>query len=829
MATASAIEPESLWELGERLGYAVRVTWSREQGVDCVDVLFERPGDDAQRRSWVPGRRPVTRTSSAQANNPLQTRQSQQLAPALRSYLQAKLPEYMIPSAFVMLERLPLTPNGKVDRRALPAPEKGRSSLRDRYVQPRTAVERQLAQIWMEVLGLAEVGIHDNFFELGGHSLLATQVVSRIRTTFTVELPLRVLFESPTVAELALRVEGVPSTELPPIVPTPRQDELPLSFAQQRLWFLDQMGMGGAYNMPLVLRLKGNLDQEALRRAFGEIVRRHEALRTTFTSRDGQPRQVIHPADRWVLPVEDLSQLAASEREDEAQRRSLQEGQRPFDLSRQLPLRTMLLRLDEQDHVLLIMLHHIVSDGWSLGVLVRELTSLYTAFTEGRPSPLAELPVQYADFARWQRNWLQGDLLEQELSYWRQQLGGCSVLALPTDRPRPAVQTYAGAMQVHTLPADLHQALERLNQSSGVTLYMTMLAAFQVLLSRYTGQDDIVVGSPIANRNRQEIEGLIGFFVNSLAMRTELSDNPTFKELLDRVRKTTLEAYAHQDLPFEKLVEELQPERDLSQNPLFQIMFAVQNAPMEDLLLPGLTLSHGVADITTTRFDMEWHLWEDADKVQVVALYNTDLFDATTIERMLGHYRQLLQGIVADPMQRVSQLPLLHADERRQLLADWNDTQATYPSDQTIPELFEAQVARTPNAVAVVFGQQQLDYAQLNARANQLAHHLRSLGVGPESRVGVCLERSPEMVVALLGTLKAGGAYVPLDPSYPRVRLAYGPTPAPHRGTQQQRAGLPEAITVILLDAQGVLDRAHTCDPTDADRVCACCRSTPPT
>ena len=594
VVAASGIEPEALWELGERLGYAVRVTWSREQGVDCVDVLLEQPRDDAHRRYWIPGRRPVTRTSSAQGNNPLQTRQSQQLAPALRSYLQAKLPEYMVPSAFVMLERLPLTPNGKVDRRALPAPETARPSLSDQYVLPRTPVERQLAQIWGEVLGLPEVGVHDNFFELGGHSLLATQVVSRIRTTFAVELPLRVLFEAATVAELALRVEGGASAELPPIVATPRQDELPLSFAQQRLWFLDQMGTGGAYNMPLALRLKGNLDREALRRAFGEIVRRHEALRTTFSSRDGEPCQVIHPADCWELPVEDLSQLAASEREEEARRRSLEEGQRPFDLSHQLPLRTMLLRLDEQEHVLLIMLHHIVSDGWSLGVLVRELTSLYTAFVEGRPSPLTELPVQYADFAKWQRDWLQGDLLEQELSYWRQQLGGCSVLALPTDRPRPAVQTYAGAMHLHTLPADLHQALGGLNQSTGVTLYMTLLAAFQVLLSRYTGQDDIVVGSPIANRNRQEIEGLIGFFVNSLAMRTDLSDNPTFAELLNRVRKTTLEAYAHQDLPFEKLVDELQPERDLSQNPLFQIMFAVQNAPMEELLLPELTLVAGL-------------------------------------------------------------------------------------------------------------------------------------------------------------------------------------------------------------------------------------------
>ena len=511
---------------------------------------------------------------------------------------------------------MPLTPNGKVDRRALPAPETRRGpALSEQYVLPRTPVEQHLVEIWCAVLGLDRVGVLDNFFELGGHSLLATQVVSRIRSAFAVELPLRALFEAPTVAELALRVEGGPSALLPPIVPTPRQGELPLSFAQQRLWFLDQMGTAQAYNMPLALWLKGNLDREALRRTFGEIVRRHEALRTTFTSRDGRPHQIIHPAEGWELPVEDLGHLSAAEREEAARRRSIEESTRTFDLSDQLPLRTMLLRLDEQEHVLLIMLHHIVSDGWSLGVLVRELTSLYTAFVEGGPSPLPELPVQYADFAKWQRGWLQGDMLEHELSYWRQQLGGCSVLALPTDRPRPAVQTYAGAMHVHTLPAELCESLERLNQSCGVTLYMTLLSAFQVLLSRYTGQDDIVVGSPIANRNREEIEGLIGFFVNSLAMRSDLSDNPSFAELLNRVRKTTLEAYAHQDLPFEKLVEELQPERDLSQNPLFQIMFAVQNAPLSLVQMPGLTAMYFNSDVTSTRFDLEFDIWESRECV----------------------------------------------------------------------------------------------------------------------------------------------------------------------------------------------------------------------
>jgi Condensation domain len=459
------------------------------------------------------------------------------------------------------------------------------------------------------------------------------------------------------VAELALRVEGGPTADLPPITPTSREDELPLSFAQQRLWFLDQMGTAEAYNMPICLRLKGTLDREALRRAFEEIVKRHESLRTTFASRDGRPHQVIHDVPAWELRLIQPNETRTDEeREATARRLATEELARPFDLSRDLPLRTRLLELDRNDHLLLATLHHIASDGWSLGVLTRELQALYTAFVKGEPSPLPELPTQYADFAAWQRQWLRGDRLERELSYWREQLRDCTVLELPTDRPRSQVPTYAGAIVAQSLPSDLREALERLSQSEGATLYMTMLAAFQILMSRYTGQTDVVVGSPIANRNRREIEGLVGFFVNSLAMRSTFADDPTFRELLRRVRKTTLEAYAHQDLPIEKLVEDLAPHRSLGGTPLFNVMFAIQNAPFEELELPGLTLAREAAEITTTRFDMEWHVWEHPGDLTLVVFHRTDLFERATIEKMIRGFEFLLRRTVADVETRVRAL-----------------------------------------------------------------------------------------------------------------------------------------------------------------------------
>jgi amino acid adenylation domain-containing protein len=717
----------------------------------------------------------------------------------LHAFLQAELPHYMIPSAFVLLESLPLSPNGKVDRRGLPAPDQTRPTLADAFVAPRTPVEEVLASIWADILGLERVGIHDNFFELGGHSLLATQVITRLQAAFQVEVPLRRLFETPTIADLALAIEtaqdnGVElqTATIAPVAREPYdikrsalgatdgsgQEEVlvfPTSFAQQRLWFLAEFEPESpAYSIPAAYRLSGPLNVPLLAQSLNAIVRRHEALRTTFAAVDGQPLQVVAPHRPLTLPVVDLRGLPDGAKEDQAMRLATEDVRSPFDLAHGPLFRATLVQLAEEEYVLLLNMHHIVSDGWSMGVLIQELTALYKAFSAGNPSPLPELPIQYADYAVWQRQWLQGDVLQQQLSYWQRQLGGSpSVLELPTDRPRPPAQTYRGTRQSLLLPKPLTDALRALSQREGVTLFMTLLATFQTLLQRYTGQDDLLVGSPIANRKRAEIEGLIGFFVNTLVLRTDLSGNPTFRELLRRVREVALGAYAHQDLPFEQLVEELQPERRLSHSPLFQVMFSLQNAPRQALYLPSLTLTPLTLGSGTAKFDLTLSLVEEASGLVASWEYNTDLFDPATITRMGGHFQTLLAGIVADPMQRLSDLPLLTAAERRQLLIEWNRTTTEYPKHRCLPQLFEAQVAHTPDATAVVFGDQQLTYRELNARANQLAHHLQKLRIGPEALVAICLERSLAMVVGLLGTLKAGAAYVPLDPTYPRERLAF--------------------------------------------------------
>ncbi|MBW4575169.1 MAG: amino acid adenylation domain-containing protein [Aphanothece sp. CMT-3BRIN-NPC111] len=564
----------------------------------------------------------------------------------------------------------------------------------------------------------------------------------------------------------------------------------PASFAQARLWFFDQLVPGNPfYNVVTAVRLIGSLNLAALQQTFNEIVRRHEALRTTFSIVEGQPVQVIRASaiGSGVAPIVDLRYLPVTEREAEAQRLVIQEAQRPFDLTTGPLLRVTLLQLGEAEHILLLNLHHIVADDWSIGVLMREMGVLYTAFVSEESSPLPELPIQYADFAHWQREWLQGEVLAVQLTYWQQQLKGISMLNLPTDRPRPAVQTYKGAAQFLELPPPLNDALEALSQQEGVTLFMTLLAAFQTLLYRYTHQEDIAVGSAIANRNRSEIESLIGFFVNSLVLRTDLSGNPTFQELLSRVREVTLGAYSHQDLPFEKLVEELHPERNLSHHPLFQVVFGFQNAPSPALDLPGLVASFINIEAKTTRFDLEFHLWDSKEGfrniygdqwkhsqgLRGVVVYNTDLFDRATITRMLGHFQTLLENIVANPQARVADVPLMSKAELHQLLVEWNNTQADYPQNKCIHQLFEAQVEKTPDAVAVVFENEQLTYRELNIRSNKIAHYLKKMGVGAEVKVGICLERSLEMIVGMLGILKAGGAYVPLDSSYPRDRLAF--------------------------------------------------------
>jgi amino acid adenylation domain-containing protein len=553
----------------------------------------------------------------------------------------------------------------------------------------------------------------------------------------------------------------------------------PLSFAQQRLWFLDQFEPNNPfYNLPKAIHMKGALNMEALRKSLDAIVARHESLRTTIDSVDGKPIQVISENRALDLSLIDLSESPRAEREKEMQRLLKEESQRPFNLSQDLMLRAALLRLGQEEHVLFLVMHHIASDGWSMAVLSKELTELYESFVTGKPSPLPELPIQYADFSVWQRNWLQGEVLETQFSYWKNQLDGAPpLLELPTDRPRPAIQTYRGSKESVVLTTDLSEALKALSQREGVTLFMTLLAVFKTLLYRYIGQEDIVVGSPIANRTRVETESLIGFFVNTLALRTDLSGNPSFRELLGRVRDVAFGAYAHQDFPFEKLVAELQPERNMRYSPFLQVMFVLQNAPRNPLELSDLTLTPLEFDHETAKFDLAFDLAlemvEKPEGLSCSLWHNADLFDAATIFRMLGHYQTLLEGIVTNPDQRIGDLPLLTAAERHQLLVEWNDTRADYPKDCCIHQLFEAQAEQTPDAIAVVFEDQQLTYRELNARANQLAHHLRKLGVGPEVLVGICLERSLEMVVGLLGILKAGGAYVPLDPTYPRERLAF--------------------------------------------------------
>ena len=558
-----------------------------------------------------------------------------------------------------------------------------------------------------------------------------------------------------------------------PLKPVGRDGDLPLSFAQQRLWFLDQLGSDSAYNIPLAIRLMGLPNIKALEDSLNEIVRRHEALRTTFSTSGGHPVQVIAAKLSLEMPLLDLSGQPKAEREIQAKRLAREAAMHRFDLCKGPLFNAALIRLSRDEHILLLTMHHIITDGWSMGVFTAELAKLYKAFCNGEVCPLPELPIQYADFAHWQRDWLRGEVLEDQLSYWRKQLEGVPVLQLFTDRPRPAIQTHNGARQNLAFSPTLTGALIDLSKRQGVTLFMTMLAAFQTLLFRYTGQEDIVVGSPVANRNRTEIEGLIGFFVNSLAMRTDLSGNPTFLELLRRVQNVALGAYQHQDLPFEKLVEKLNPERDMSHNPLFQIVFAIQNISAEELQLPGLTLSLFPIERVTVGFDLEIHLWEKPAGLTGMVVYNTDLFDDATIARLLRHYEILLENIVADPEQRISDVQLLSNSERQQLLVGWNDTSTCFPDDRCIHHLFEAQVERTPNAVALGFGEEQLTYQHLNRRANQLAHHLQCLGVGPEVLVGICVERSLDMVVGLLGILKAGGAYVPLDPQYPPTRLCY--------------------------------------------------------
>ncbi|MCG1043369.1 amino acid adenylation domain-containing protein [Mycetohabitans sp. B8] len=703
------------------------------------------------------------------------TEADESLASTLCAHVAASLPEYMVPSAFVQLDVLPLTPNGKLDRRALPAPDDN-AFVHQAYEAPQGELECMLATIWAELLGVERVSRHDSFFALGGHSLLAVRLMNRV-AALGVPLPLTALFAAPTLAALAAALNAQrasDSSALPTITPVSRAGALPLSFAQQRLWFLAQLdGASDAYHIPLALRVRGPLNRGAWQQALDALLVRHEALRSVFVNIDGQPQAQLLSAETGV-PMTWHNLRGLPDANTQLARLSAGETQAPFDLARGPLMRACGIQLVDDEHVILLVQHHIVSDGWSIGVMVRELSALYRAACEGQADPLPPLSIQYPDYAAWQRQWLSGERLQAQSDYWRATLADAPVLLeLSTDRPRPAQQSFAGAQVPIRIDAQTTGALKRVSQAHGATLFMTVLAAWSAVLSRLSGQDDLVIGTPSANRNHYQIEPLIGFFVNTLALRMDLSGKPDVTQLLERVRRTTLEAQAHQDLPFEQVVEIVQPPRRLEHTPLFQVMFAWQNNETVAWDLPGLAVQSMELNYDVVKFDLELGLYEAGEEIVGSLSYATALFDRATIERHVGYLQAMLQAIVAGGQQPVAHVELLAPAERTLLLETWNATQRDYPAHQYIHQLFEAQVVRTPEATALVYEDQMLSYTELNAQANRLAHHLIGLGVAPDARVAICVERSPALVVGLLAILKAGGAYVPLDPAYPPERLAY--------------------------------------------------------
>lgn len=701
---------------------------------------------------------------------------------SLRDFAAETLPQHMVPSAFVVMEKLPLTPNGKIDRNALPVPTHTRAQVREGYKAPSTPNESMLANIWTEILKIKEPGIDDNFFELGGHSLLAAQVISRIRETLEVEVPIRTFFELPTIAGLAgklssLRAKSAFST--PTLTSMTRNRTLPLSFTQQRLWFVDRLeGQSTEYHIAEAFRLRGKLNHGALEEAINEIVARHEILRTHFGEIEGEPVQIVEPVRRFALPLENLGAV-----ESEAITVALeQERDNPFDLSESPPLRFKLFRLGERDHIFLSTFHHIIYDGWSAGVFNRELTALYDAFSQGQHSPLEPLAVQYADYTLWQRQWLEGEELDQRLAYWTNKLEEVPpLIPLPIDKPRTAEKSHRGEFRSLHLPESLTKALISLSQEESATLFMTLLTAFKVLLARYSGQEDIVVGTPIASRNQANMENLIGFFLSTLPLRTDLSGSPTFQETLKRVRTTALEAYTQQDLPFEKLVEKLHPERNLSYTPVFQVLFNMHNFEEVPLLLNGLELEPIPFGEPGSIWDITLYAKEEAGQIQIRAVYKPQLFEATTIERMLDRYRVLLEAIVANPKQSIGKLPLLTAQDRTRYSVHDNPVRITnefvpfsqQEIAQSIPSRFEKTVRSNLTNVAVETVQHRWTYAELDKRANIVAHKvLQSCGSGAH-RVALLLEHDAPMIAAIVGLLKSGKTYVPLDPTYPKKRLAF--------------------------------------------------------
>jgi amino acid adenylation domain-containing protein len=779
-------------------------------------VANREPADESQEPTATGERLASMRSRSATSND-------------LRAYLKARLPEYMVPSSFIFVKSFPVLPNGKVDKRALPPPGQSELEIDRFYAQPRTLIEEELVRIWRELLPVARVDIYDNFFELGGHSLLATQLISRVREAFGVELSFRSIFESPIISSMAEAIKAIKRSELgkalevPPIVPVSREGRLPLSFSQQRLWFLDQFEPGSAvYNIAAAISLKGWLDVEALEKSINEVIDRHESLRTTFDAIDGEPVQIIAPEMAIGLQVTDLQRFPLQEREGRARQAVIAEASHTFDLKRGPLFRASLLKLAEEEHVVLLVMHHIISDGWSTSILVRELSTFYHAISNGDPARLPKLPVQYADYAVWQKDWLQGEALDQLVGYWKMELAGApDLLVLPTDRARPPQQTHNGAADPLYLRRETSEGLKALGTRQGGTLFMTLLAAFNALLYRYCGQSDICIGTPVAGRTRMEIENLIGLFINTLVLRTDLTGGPTFRELVGRVREKVLSASVHQDLPFEKLVAELQLQRALSHSPLFQALFQFQNAQPEPVRVQGLSIEPFEVDTGSAKFELTLSMFESDHGLGGFLEYNTDLFDRSTAKRMLDHFQILLDHIAEDPDQQISDLALLTESDRRQILYEWNDTAAQHSHESVVHLLFDSQAGRTPAGIALVFNEESLTYGELNAQANRLARYLRSLGVGPETKVGVLLERSIDMVVGLLGILKAGGAYVPVDSSYPKDRISFILGDAQCSALLTQRS-LADSLSnrnavVVCLDTHSDFISQKSPDPVQVD------------
>jgi amino acid adenylation domain-containing protein/thioester reductase-like protein len=760
---SDAPDPEAFHGIGKQFGYRVVATWTSGASDGSVDVLFTQHDDE-----WLPPAGHGQRSGAHLTNNPGSARVSGALIASVRSHLTELLPDYMMPSAIVVLDSLPLSTNGKVDRRALPAPEVGAGGSGR---AARTPDEGRLCSLFAEVLGVAEVTIDDNFFDLGGHSLSATRLVSRVRATLGRDLPVGAVFEAPTVAGLMAWLGGLGVTR-PRLARVEHSGIVPLSYAQQRLWFLHRMeGPSATYNVPLAHRVSGQLDLTALTAALRDVVDRHESLRTVFTETDGVPHQV-------VLDTISLEPVVTETSEAELDRALRTVSTRAFDLGTEPPIRAELLTLGPDDQVLLLVVHHIACDGWSLSRLWSDLAIAYAARHAGRAPDWEPLPVRYSDFTLWQRRLLDDTgVAARQLEFWTEALSGLpEQLALSSDRPRPPVASYRGDTVRFELPAQLHQALTRLAQDGNATLFMVLHAAFVALLTRLGAGTDIPIGSPIANRTEDTLEGLVGFFVNTLVLRTDTSGDPSFGDLVGRVRELDLAAYEHQDVPFERLVETLRPARSLAHSPLFQVMLVLQNAPGGDLRLPGLRTAPMPVDTGTCRFDLVLSLSErhatDGTPAGIdgVAEYSTDLFDRGTAEALVGRFHRLLNFVAADPDLPIGMIDIMDARERQRVLVEWNETQRTVP-DLPLPSLFEAQVGRTPEATAVVFGADRMTYRELNSRANRLARHLTRHGADVERYVAIALSRSSDLVVAVLAVLKSGAAYLPVDPDHPRGRV----------------------------------------------------------